>query len=201
MDIIKLDPRQLRSASELLANTFFDYPRFTSYFPNPNRRARFLPWYFRNILRTALRFGEVYTTPDISGVILIIPPGKTKISILEYIQNGFLLTPFALGFKNYYRSMKCEDFVDKTRIELLNSRPHYYLWTLAVDVEKKAKGIGSALLQLAIDKANAQKLPIYLETHKEINVGYYIKHGFKLVHNACIPKIQLPIWCMLREPD
>ena len=88
MDIIKLDQHQLRSASELLASSFFNYPRFTSYFPDTNRRVRYLPWYFRNILRTALRYGEVYTTPNISGVILIMPPGKTKISILEYYINN-----------------------------------------------------------------------------------------------------------------
>jgi len=201
MDIIKLDLHQLRRASEILASSFFDYPRFTSYFPNSKRRARFLPWYFKNILRTALRFGEVYTTPDVSGVISIMPPEKTKISILEYVQNGFLFTPFALGFRNYYRSMKCEDFVDKTRMELMKNQQYYYLWTLAVDVSKKAKGIGTALIQQVINDANARKLPIYLETHKEINVEYYQNHGFKLVYNTCIPKIQLPIWCMIREPD
>ena len=114
MEIIKLDPHHLRRASEVLANSIFDCPRFTLYFLDSKRRARFLPWYFRNILRTALRFGEVYTSPDLSGVISIMPPEKTKISILEYIQNGFLLSPFALGFRNYYRSMECEDFVDKT---------------------------------------------------------------------------------------
>ncbi len=184
-----------------MAEAFFEYPRFTTYFPDPKRRARFLPWYFRNILRTALRYGEVYTTPDISGVITIMPPEKTTISILEYILNGFLLTPFALGFRNYYRSMECEDFVDKTRIELMQNRQYYYIWTLAVDVSEKTKGIGTALIQQAIDDANARKLPVYLETHKEKNVGYYQNRGFKLVYNAAVPKIQLPIWCMLREAD
>lgn len=201
MDIIRLDTHQLRKASKVMAEAFFEYPRFTTYFPDPKRRARFLPWYFRNILRTALRYGEVNITPDISGVISIMTPEKTTISILEYILNGFLFTPFVLGFRNYYRSMECEDFVDKTRIELMKNRQYFYIWTLAVDVSEKTRGIGTALIQQAIYDANARKLPVYLETHNKINVGYYQRRGFKLVYNATIPKIQLPIWCMLRESD
>ena len=72
MEIIKLDPRQLKRASDVLAASFFDYPMFTFYFPDPKRRIRYLPWYFRNVLNSALRYGEVYTTPEISGVIFTI---------------------------------------------------------------------------------------------------------------------------------
>lgn len=200
IEIIKLDPLQINRASEVLSASFFDYPMFTFYFPDPQRRTRYLPWYFKNILRTALRYGAVNTTPDVSGVIFTLPPGHTKISIWEYIQCGFLLTSFMLGFRNYKRSMECEDFVGATQIELMKNRPHYYLWGLAVNPRQKAQGIGAALMQPLLAQANAQKMPIYLETHDEKNVRYYQKHGFDLLYTTCIPKYQLPIWCMLREP-
>ena len=200
MEIIKLDPRQIHRASDVLAASFFDYPMFTFYFPDPQRRTRYLPWYFKNILNAALRYGEVYTTPEVFGVIFTLPPGHTKISIWEYIQCGFLLTAFKLGFRNYKQSMECEDFVGTTQIALMKNRPHYYLWGLAVDPQKKVQGIGSALMQPVLAQANAQKMPIYLETHDEKNVRYYQKHGFELLYTTCIPKYHLPIWCMLREP-
>jgi GNAT superfamily N-acetyltransferase len=148
-----------------------------------------------------MRYGEVYTNPEISGVIFTLPPGHTKISIWEYVQSGFLLTPFALGLRNYIRSMECEDFVGITQIELMKNRPHYYLWGLAVDPRQKTQGIGTALMQPLLVKANSQKMPIYLETHDEKNVRYYQKHDFELICATSIPKYQLPIWCMLREPE
>lgn len=172
---------------------------FTFYFPDPERRDRYLPWYFRNILNCALSYGEAYTTPEITGVIFTLPPGHTKISLWEYVQNGFLLTPFLLGFRNYKRSMACEDFVGRTQENLLKNRAHYYLWGLAVDTRQKAKGIGTALMQPVLAKADAQKMPIYLETHDERNVKYYQRYDFDLIHKAVIPKYDLPIWCMLRE--
>ncbi|HEX7555612.1 MAG TPA: GNAT family N-acetyltransferase [Leptolinea sp.] len=200
MEIIKLDPHQKKKASEVVAASFYDYPMFTFYFPDPRRRARYLPWYLENVLNCALRYGEVFTNPEISGVIFTLPPGHTKISDWEYIQNGFLLTPFLLGFHNYQQSMDCEYFVGDTQIKLLKDRPRYYLWGLAIDPNHKRQGIGTALLQPVLAKADAEKMPVYLETHDEKNVLYYQKHGFDLILTTRIPKHELPIWCMLREP-
>jgi GNAT superfamily N-acetyltransferase len=200
MEIINLNPHQVKRASEVLAASFFDYPMFTFYFPDIKRRTRYLPWYFQNILNCALRYGKVYTTPEISGVIFTLPPDHIKISMWEYIQNGFLLTPILLGFRNYKQSMDCERFVGNTQEKLLSNRPHYYLWGLAVNPSQKSKGIGAALMQPVLKKADTQNLPIYLETHAEKNVSYYQKNGFGLIHTAKIPKYDLPIWCILREP-
>jgi len=200
VEIIKLDPRQIKMASDVLSASFFDYPMFTFYFPDPKRRTRYLSWYFRNVLNCALRYGDVYTTFELSGVIFTLPPDHTKISIWEYIQNGFFLTPFMLGFRNYRHSMDCESFVEDTQEKLMKNRPHDYLWGLAVDPSQQVKGIGAALMQPVLAKADDRKMPVYLETHDENNVPYYQKYGFDLIYTARIPKYELPIWCMLREP-
>jgi ribosomal protein S18 acetylase RimI-like enzyme len=200
MEVIKLDPHQIKKAAAVVAAAFFDYPMFTFYFPDPERRTRYLSWYLGNVLNCAVRYGEVYTNPEIYGVIFTLPPGHTKISTWEYLQNGFLLTPFMLGFRNYRKSMECEDFVGLTQENLMKDRSHYYLWGLAVEPSCKAQGIGSALMQPVLAKADAQKMPVYLETHDEKNVRYYQKRGFDLIHTVRIPKHELPIWCMLREP-
>jgi GNAT superfamily N-acetyltransferase len=200
MEIIKLDPGKKKKATEVVAAAFYDYPMFTCYFPDPEKRARILPWYLGNVLTCALHYGEVYTTPEISGVIFILPPGHTKISLGEYIKNGFLLTPLLLGFRDYVRSQECEKFVADTHEKLMDHRPHYYLWGLTVDPNQKRRGIGTALMKPFIDKADADEKPIYLETHDEKNVGYYQRMGFSLVHTGRIQKYDLTIWCMVREP-
>ena len=199
MEIMRLENRQLHKASEVLAAAFFEYPMFTFYFPEPRHRSRYLPWYFKNILTTALRYGAVYTTPEISGVVFTLPPGHTKISIPEYLQCGFFLTPLVMGLRNYVRSMECEDFVGVTQIEIMANRPHYYLWGLAVEPGQKRQGIGASLLKVLLNQADAEGMPIYLETHDEHNVAYYQRYGFDLVRATQIPKHHLPIWCMVRE--
>ena len=200
MEIVKLDPRKKKKATDILAAAFFDYPMFTLYFPDRSRRTRVLPWYLGKVLNCALRYGEVYTTPEVSGVIFTLPPGHTKISEWEYIQNGFLPAPLVLGSRDFARSQECEAFVGNMHEKLMNGRPHYYLWGLVVDPAQKQKGIGTALLRPVIEKADAEKMPIYLETHDERNVNYYQRMDFKLVCTDKIPKYEVPIWCMVREP-
>jgi GNAT superfamily N-acetyltransferase len=200
IEIIKLDPSNKKKAAEVVVAAFYDYPMFTCYFPDPKKRARILPWYLGNVLTCALHYGEVYTTPEISGVIFILPPGHTKISLGEYIKNGFLLTPLVLGFRDYVRSQECEKFVADAHEKLMDHRPHYYLWGLAVDPNQKRRGIGTALMKPCIDKADADEKPVYLETHDEKNVGYYQRMGFSLVHTGKIQKYDLTFWCMVREP-
>jgi GNAT superfamily N-acetyltransferase len=200
MEVIRVDPRQQIRATEVITASFFDYPMFTFYFPDPKRRARNLVWYLGNVVKCALRYGEVYTTSDFAGVAFTLPPGHTKISQLEYIQNGFLPSIFKLGFRNFVRSQACEEFVANTHEDIMRGRPHYYLWGLAIEPSQKRKGVGTALMQPILRKADAEKLPIYLETHDENNVKYYQRMGFTLARADKITKYGLPIWCMLREP-
>jgi Acetyltransferases len=199
MKIISLDPKLKRKAAAVIAASFYDYPMFTFYFPNPAERSRDLPWYLGNVLNCALRYGEVYTTPELSGVLFTLPPGHTRISLWEYILNGFLPTPLRMGTKKYAETDECEAFVGDIHEEIMQSRPHYYLWGLAIDPQHKRTGVGTALLQPVLAKADAEKLPFYLETHDERNVAYYQRFGFTLARATVIPKYGLDVYCMVRE--
>lgn len=173
---------------------------FGFYFPDPVRRSRYLPWYLKNVLRCALRYGEAWTTSETYGVLFALPPGHTSLSIREYVRNGFLLTPLLLGLHCYRQSMQCKSFVGRTQRELMRSRPHYYLWGLAVDPSQQGKGVGATLMRPLLTRADSEGMPIYLETHEERNVSYYKKHGFDLIHEVSIPKHNVPLWCMQRKP-
>ncbi len=199
MEIIKLDPRQIKRAAEVLALSFFDYPMFAFYFPDPKRRTRYLPWYFTKILKHGTTLWHSLYHPRGFRRDFHPASGTYPNFIMGICPEWFFADPIVLGFRNYKRSMECENFVGATHIELMKNRPHYYLWGLAVEPAVKSQGIGSALMQPLLAQADAQKMPIYLETHDEKNVRYYQKHGFDLLHTACIPKYQLSIWCMMRE--
>jgi ribosomal protein S18 acetylase RimI-like enzyme len=199
MITIPLDPKLKKKAAAVIAASFFDYPMFTFYFPDPKRREVDLPWYLGNVLNCALRYGEVYTTPELSGVLFTLPPGHTRISLWEYILNGFGPTPLRMGPKKYPETDACEAFVGDVHEEIMNGRPHYYLWGLAIDPRQKRSGIGTALLQPVLEKADTEKMPFYLETHDERNVAYYQRFGFTLARATVIPKYGLDVYCMVRE--
>jgi len=82
----------------------------------------------------------------------------------------------------------------------MEGRPHYYLWGVAVDPAEQGKGIGDALIRSFLARTDAEGMSVYLETHDRRNVSYYERHGFELVLQTSIPKHDLPIWCMRRQP-
>jgi GNAT superfamily N-acetyltransferase len=78
--------------------------------------------------------------------------------------------------------------------------PHWYLWGLTTDPAQQGKGIGTQLLQPILERADAGRLPCYLETHDQKNVAFYGKRGFELVRSENLPGYDLPFWCMVRQP-
>ena len=201
MEIISLKPEQIKQAAKVVAGSFFNYPSLMFYFPKPGHRARWLKWYMERVLNTALMYGEVLATQDLSGVLFALPPGRTRLGNREYLKAGFLMAPLVIGLRHYPNVSECEDFLADTQEKLLAGRPHYYLWGLSVDPEKQKTGSGTALLKFLLQKADEEKMPVYLETHKEQNVAYYENRGFRLIHTDIVPKHGLDFWCMLHEPD
>ncbi len=201
MKVVPLERVDYKQAAAVVARAFFDYPSLTAYFPDERSRAWKLPWYMEHVLKSALRFGEVLTTEDCSGVLFLLPPGHTKLSNWDYVQSGFFAAPLIVGFRHYPFVDACETMLADTQEHLLRDRPHYYLWGIAVDPAHQRCGAGGALLGALFDKADRANMPIYLETHQHANVAYYEQKGFQLIHTGKMPGDDMPFWCMLREPD
>ncbi len=200
MRIIPLERKDMKTAASVVARAFFDYPSLIAYFPDPVKRTWKLPWYMERVLKTALAYGEVMTTPYLSGVLFLLPPGRTRLTDWDYVKCGFLAAPFVVGIRRYAYVDACEKMLADTQVRLLQGRKHYYLWGLAVDPGRQHGGVGTALLNELYFKADQNGMPIYLETHKEANVAYYEQRGFHLIHTGKMPDEGLDFWCMLREP-
>lgn len=200
MDVIRLTPPEKSLAAKVCARSFFDYPMTTFDWPDPNRRARYLEWFWGCGIDYGLRYGEVYSTPGIDGVIVWLPPGQTHITTWRYILVGLHWLPFLMGFKQFFtKTMRRDDLEQKVHEEII-SGPHWYLWIIAVDPVKQGKGVGTILMRKGLEIADAQHLPCYLETYDEKNVLFYQKHGFELVRTEQVPGSKLCFWCLFRQP-
>ena len=199
--VVPLKKEDTKKAALAVANAFFDYPSLKEYFPDPVSRKWKLPWYMEHTLMSALRYGEVLTTSDLSGVLFLLPPGHTRLTDLDYVKSGFLFAPLVVGIRQYAVVSASEAFLADTQERLLAGRAHYYLWGIAVDPARQRTGAGTALLNAMFDRADHEAMPIYLETHREANVAYYEQRGFRLIEKGTMPGDNLPVWCMLREPQ
>jgi ribosomal protein S18 acetylase RimI-like enzyme len=75
--------------------------------------------------------------------------------------------------------------------------PHAYLGTLGVDPTCQGRGYGGALLEHWLRSVDEARLPSYLETDRERNVGFYSRAGFEVAREISV--LGVPIWCMWRE--
>lgn len=75
--------------------------------------------------------------------------------------------------------------------EIMNAEPYgtnkfIYLKAVGVLEEHQGKGYGKRLLMVLLNSADSLKVPIYLETQNEGNVGLYKHFGFELVETISL---------------
>jgi ribosomal protein S18 acetylase RimI-like enzyme len=200
MDAIRLEPSDRDAAARVFARSFFDYPLMTHYWPDQERRARYLERYLGWAINYGLRYGGVVTTPELAGIAIWLPPDQTHITTWRYILAGFLPLPVLMGIRHFStQTMPSEDLMLQVHGEIMPG-PHWYLWAVAVDPDRQGLGIGTALMQPGLERADAQRLPCYVETHDEENMAFYLNRGFDLVRCEPVPGSDLRFWCFVRQP-
>jgi uncharacterized protein YjiS (DUF1127 family)/GNAT superfamily N-acetyltransferase len=67
------------------------------------------------------------------------------------------------------------------------SVPHWYLPWIGVRPDARGTGVGSALLERGLARADADGMPAYLEATSERNAALYLRHGFEVLSIMATP--------------
>lgn len=193
-----LEATQVDRAVATLARAFRDDPMMRYVIPDDAPRARLQPWVLGTLVRYCLPYGEVLTTPDLAGVACWLPPGSSMTNVWSMLRSGMMLAPLRIGPVAFSRFMILSAYIDATR-ERVVSVPHWYLCAIGVEPSSQGRGIGGALLDPVLARADAGRLPCYLETQNECNVRFYEKRDFKVSHAGAVRGLR--IWSMLRTPQ
>jgi GNAT superfamily N-acetyltransferase len=194
----RMAKEQIPDSAQVLARAFQDDPLTNYWLPDEEHRRKALPWFMGIAAKYGHTYGEVETTEGgVLGNAIWLTPGNTHVPPLRMMRAGMYAAPFKLGWGNFGRFMKSLDFMEKIHKEQA-PEDHWYLMIIGVDPPRQGQGIGSALMQPAIAKADAAHLPCYLETQTEINVTLYRKHGFDVVVETELPDDGPHVWCMKR---
>lgn len=191
---------KIPAAAAVLARAFHDDPIWTWTFPSEEDRARLLPWWMEVSTRYCQLFGEVHASGDISGVADWLTPGNTSFPPDRLLAAGYGPMREVFGERPYERFMRMLAITQPLHEEAMPG-PHYYLMLLGVDPPLQGQGIGGALIQPVLARADAAGLPCYLETEREINVRFYLRHGFRVLVETAVPGGGPAIWTMARTPQ
>ena len=200
-DVTQLAPNQIREAGEVLARAFHDDPYWSWVLPDECKRAQVLPWFMEVWVRCCHKYGQVHTTADnVAGVAAWMPPGKFPASLVTMMLAGMVFVPLKFGPAAFGRLMSSTNYVERLHKRDVPLR-HWYLPTLGVDPPRQGQGVGSALIQPVLSRADAEGLLCYLETETAGNVAFYERHGFEVVVEDDMPDGGPHFWTMKREPQ
>ena len=131
----------------------------------------------------------------VMGAALWVPPGKMPRSSRREAALQARMARLLVTGRNRRCGLALLTEVDKRH----PSEPHWYLSVLGVDPVAQGKGLGTQLLGPVLDRADAEGVPAYLETQKEENLAFYIRHGFEETDRITVPGSP-PVWTMWRHP-
>jgi ribosomal protein S18 acetylase RimI-like enzyme len=77
--------------------------------------------------------------------------------------------------------------------------PHWYLMVIGVDPDRQRQGIGTALIDPVLRRADTQGLRSFLETNKESRIPFYERLGFQVVEHGTVDGLP-DSWGMVRSP-
>ena len=78
-------------------------------------------------------------------------------------------------------------------------QPCWYLDTIGVEPSEQRTGLGTALLDLMLERIDEDALPSFLDTSAPDNLGYYERFGFRVTAESKLPN-GIPLWGMTRQP-
>ena len=186
----------------MLVAAFVDDPSFIYVVPEAAERYDHLNRFFRALVDHALRYGRVYTAPDLTGVAVWLPPGGAEPNLWQMLRGGFALPRSVLALRGESRRRMGDlmNYNDEVHRRALQRRPHWYLGALGVVAERRGQGIGGSLLPPILAEADATRVPCYLETQNERNARFYARHGFAVVKEGGPSGHPIRMWALVREP-
>jgi len=199
--LVKLTPRDdLAACAEVLARAFSVDPMYEALLGDAAARHTAIARMFRGVLTHAARYGEAWTTRRRWGVAAWMVPGQTEVTFWQMVRTGFALPRGMGGFPKEARRTFMTVFgeLDRERRKLMQ-RPHWYLMAIGVRPDRQGHGVGSALLEAVLPRADAEGVGIYLETQTERNVAFYQRRGFEVLKKTYVPELGIPLWSMARE--
>jgi len=204
LEITRIDASTFDAAAALMVEAFADDPLVHFVADGRERRLALTSLVFPTVLRLTQPDGHAYaiSEPDerIEGAICISPPGRYPFPSKRYLQllPSFIseATALAPSLRNIVPGFRYVGAAGRHH----PSQPHWYLIAVAVAPSSRGRGVGGALLRKAIELAETDGLPLYLETTNRSNVGLYERFGWHTISYLHPHPLGPAAWGMLRPP-
>lgn len=198
-DLILLSKDQIKPASYVISEAFFNDPLMLYLFPKAKERKRKLKSMMELLLRIGIKYGIVHTTSaKLEGIAIWFPSNKSKITTWMGLLNGGFSYFFKLGSKAVKKQNRLYNYILTKHMNLMPSY-HWYLSIIGINPIYQGKGFSSVLFNSMFNQIDKQNLPFFLDTNNEENLPIYNRFGFRLLEEYQIPDTNVVNWAMIRD--
>jgi GNAT superfamily N-acetyltransferase len=186
-------PGDVERLAHVLARAFRDDPTHRWFFPSERAWRRHSHRSFDLLLRDNLASGSVLTNDRLEGAALWNAPEAAEPGALQRLLFGArMLRHFGVHIPRALRGFHAIEQAQPRRRK-------WYLGVIGTDPPSQGRGVGRALIEPLLTRADAEGVPAWLEASRPENVPYYRRFGFEVSS-----EIELPggpaLFGMLREP-
>jgi len=151
------------------------------------------------MLLHAVLYGELYATSEkLEGVMSLLSHPPAPVSPWTRLR--------ARSLRSIRYDRPLQERVAVGTAYLIERRkyhmpgPHIVLETVAVRPELQGRGFGSGLIRHALARADAEQLPLYLDTFALRSAEMYSRFGFCVLEEGRISGMDSPVYLMARQP-
>jgi ribosomal protein S18 acetylase RimI-like enzyme len=146
-------------------------------------------------LRQMLVHREIWTTAELSSAAVWVPPDARGPTLA---QNAALITCIVHPRLTTRLPLLAAGMATIRRRHP-RTPAHWYLSLLGTDPDARGLGLGSAVLQPVLERCDAERVGVYLESSKDTNINFYARLGFRVISELRLPRGPR-MWAMWREP-
>jgi GNAT superfamily N-acetyltransferase len=178
-----------------LADAFINDPVYTWMLPGGLRlNARLRAMFTAELEQYGLPQGTVWTTAGCDGAVVALPPGAWE------MPKSITLTQALTWARALGRRLLLAARVKRAMEERHLREPHFYVRIVGVRTALQGQGLGSALMQPTLQRADSAGLPTYIEASSERSAALYERLGFRHIDVLDLPEGGPPVWLMRRPP-
>ena len=178
-----------------LGDAFIEDPVFTWLLPGSARReSRLRTFFAAEIEQYVLPNGTVWTTSGYDGAVTELPPGAWDMPSSVTLKDA-LKWMWVFG-RRLALAMKVQRAMEERHLR----EPHFYIRAVGVRTALQGQGLGSALMQPTLERADSAGLATYLEASSERSAALYERLGFLHLDVLELPEGGPPVWRMRRPP-
>ncbi|MDP0490428.1 MAG: N-acetyltransferase [Verrucomicrobiota bacterium JB023] len=178
------------AAIDTLILAFATDPMVRWTWPDPSDYLAIMPRFIKAFGGQAFSCGSAYLTKKSRGVALWLPPENhpNKEGMISLVESS-------IPESRHHELFKVFEMME----EFHPQEPHWHLPLLGVDPMYQGHGLGSALLDHALQRCDNEGCQAYLESSNPRNIALYQRYGFQPLGEiqsgtspTAIPMLRLP---------